>query len=672
MTPSKLVDVKEAGMSKAEGSAASSRTSQNPFSSLLSKITRTPKHKISILPTHEEMHPSYHQQSTTKPLDEARWLGFMPMTEPAKKPQSNTNDHTGASAVPQATPTRATQSAKAEAFYTPPAELKLSSKRKASFDAELSPEAQRIMAETREEAVKIRAKMTAAKERQEAQDQHAEQQPIFGLTNAIGARKIAKPRGRFSDAHKKAFGSMDSIANHPSAFRANPTHGAAPIPLDDNSSTKQLKRTHSKADLGTPQKSSLPVKTAFTPIPPRDPALLSPVKRLKTAVDTDPSVARSAPRGKASFQDLTKPGSVPSTTKVPIKTGIPLLPSNLSTPTKASLARTQSAKSLRHKSSIPTFTKSPSLKDLEKAASPALPPASPATTNTPAESHSLSKLAKSPSIRSILRAGPTLLYSDDPAKIAAGTHIKTPTHKSLLPRIPATAPVKKQVDFTESTKERELSQLLSSPSSVSAAGSSEDVKPAKAETADVTYPSIPNSPVSQQTNLVPVSRPIAVPKSKVNRRQTVNPAVSAITPTGGNFTFRSGTAPSFTAPTAASTIRRVRNSDAVTPLAAVPSDRITVSKKRKLENVTEDSESSDKENERSVHLVETERPAKKSKTSEQKKEPKKQAGTAAQRVERKGPMMRLPSPSKAAASPKKGGLTMARLNMLAMPKSKRT
>lgn len=45
--------------------------------SLLATVTtRTPQNRNHIKPAGQEMHPALHHQSTAKPLDEARWLGF--------------------------------------------------------------------------------------------------------------------------------------------------------------------------------------------------------------------------------------------------------------------------------------------------------------------------------------------------------------------------------------------------------------------------------------------------------------------------------------------------------------------------------------------------------------------------------------------------------------------
>jgi hypothetical protein len=70
-------------------------------------------------------------------------------------------------------------------------------------------------------------------------------------------------------------------------------------------------------------------------------------------------------------------------------------------------------------------------------------------------------------VRSILRT-PSRKFSDDPVQIAAGTHMSPPPQlnfEKALPPMPATAPVKKHVNFTNSTLQRAADdELGKSPS----------------------------------------------------------------------------------------------------------------------------------------------------------------------------------------------------------------
>lgn len=91
-------------------------------------------------------------------------------------------------------------------------------------------------------------------------------------------------------------------------------------------------------------------------------------------------------------------------------------------------------------------------------------------------------------VRSILRT-PSRKFSNDPAQVAAGTHMSPPPTSTLqkaLPAIPATAPVKKQVNFTNSTLQRaDDNQLGKSPSPIKFRAGSE-----VPTTGAVLYPSL--------------------------------------------------------------------------------------------------------------------------------------------------------------------------------------
>ena len=194
----------------------------------------TPKHATPFKPSANEMHPAQHHQSTAKPLDEARWLGFAnmaPQTEPPKQ--------SSRIATLQGTPTRAP---KEQSGVTAP-QYQFTFQRERSL--ELSPEAKKLMFEKRGEAARIREQMMATGEGHED-------------IEAAVARKIATPKGksgRYSQQHLDQFKKMDSIAGHASAFRANPTwkkpSPAQPEaqPKMPQSTSKSLKRSPSKAQL---------------------------------------------------------------------------------------------------------------------------------------------------------------------------------------------------------------------------------------------------------------------------------------------------------------------------------------------------------------------------------------------------------------------------------------
>jgi hypothetical protein len=263
-------------------------------------VKQTPVKQTPIKPSDAEMHPQRHYQSTAKPRDEARHLGFssmVPQTEPPKPRQSIF--------ALQDTPTR-TRDSKPSVNMP---DHQLSFRRANSL--ELSPMAKSLLHEKREEAARVREQMVANGE-------------MSHLTNGA-ARKVAVPRGmsgRFGQAHTQAFEKMDSIAGHPSAFRMDPnrkkqlpsTSVKAEQQAIGASSLKELKRKQSRAELDSPvQYPTLPAMDAFakpaastmninsavTNIDSYDVATLdtssSPAKRMKVAANADTSSSRRSP-----------------------------------------------------------------------------------------------------------------------------------------------------------------------------------------------------------------------------------------------------------------------------------------------------------------------------------------------------------------------------------------
>ena len=180
-----------------------------------------------------------------------------------------------------------------------------------------------------------------------------------------------------------------------------------------------------------------------------------------------------------------------------------------------------------------------------------------------------------PKLKSILRT-PHRLYSNDPSKIAAGTHMATPEDVRNQGRpgvisCPATAPVVKHVDFSASAR------LKADRDEAKAA--SVELEPIVSSSL---YPILPNMDSCTASANAPHVPP---------RRVTMGAATTTSAPSGpGDFTFRMGSPIKFCPPTSP-TIRTVRVSDATISSAC----------KRKadalLDPVTElGCESSDKEN----------------------------------------------------------------------------
>ena len=565
---------------------------------------------------------------------------------------------------------------------------------------ELSPDAKKLMNETREEAAKIRAQMSA------------EGSTLPSIREQV-QRKIATPKGkagRFSDVHMTEFKKMDSIANHPSSFRADPNRlkqgdfslkrsgSNAELDKSEPSAAKNLKRSKSKAEIdeaeeanGNPKPTEFKIKTSGL-------EACSPAKRFKARYEDDTTATRPISRGQDGSQSskflhlhesshhLPAAATTPTKSSIArtehvksVKSGIPSLVRSLSKPSvtgsfskKTSttsfvaqspskkdvsprtepgkdpsslplLARSPSKKPTgQHSStedcrpSTPLLSRSPSKKPVNKASSsdneeqqaqstPLLSrspskkalPSEHKQSDQPGQSSNVPLLSRTPAkipvsedspfkqwagsantpaapssslrnrfsalrgassaMKSILRA-PQRLYSDDPFKIAAGTHIAVGTPPRSVAKAteneeaPFEPSHKKQVDFDNSpTVER---RVIGSPSPIKTRSNAADKM-------DVTYPSLPSrSPLfTEASSGLQTGIPnMGAPHKSVDPEEAkaVTPLPSTAT-APGTFTFRVGNPITF-GPTAATpqspasmkpTIRHVR------PSIAPPSSRRT-------------------------------------------------------------------------------------------------
>lgn len=579
----------------------------------------TPNNKIPLTPSGVEMHPHHHHASTTNPLDEARWLGFWrkgPRTEPMKKAAFFAIDDT-----PSKVPESHTRSLKPE---LQPAYNKQS--------LGLSPAARKMLEESKEEAAKVRSQAVSTKGEMKVATQTFDPE-----------RKIAKPKsraGRFSDVHMSEFKKMDSIANHPSVIRNDPNRVSRP----------GLKRSRSKSGLDLSEEVNLRYKTT-TSASHGDIVMSTPSKRIKShdngSITTKPALGNEYSRLN-SYPAIKHPATERPKSCIRRSKAA----SRLSTPCKiSSLPRSKSTKCVKL-NMAPSVTGSGPRRSLFPA------PLSIAT-KTPETPESKNKQAislkspsvQSPTIRSILRR-PQILYSDDPQKIAAGTHVAIPkgtfsTSGGPL-TAPATAPVRKHVDFTASIKEKaEKDEMKVSNWSIFKDSILGEVKRAPSQD-NIEYP-------------VPVTYPklsmdgAAVSPSPM-RRKTLG--------TGHDFTFRAGSPLKFDKPVS-DTIRPIRKSDTFDRAKAVQLPKIP-STKRKIEEVDE----SDKENHE-----EDERPAKRTKASEMKAEPKAEMKRKSEAKVAKGRKRIIKPPPHSQLSQRNENrsavLSRARLNFLAMPKHRK-
>lgn len=500
-------------------------TTQRPFY-VTSPAVTTPQTASRIYPPPEEMHPSKVQQSTTKQADSGLRNGF---ADP--KPNTPSPTKTAAIAASHGTPTKSKGSLPSH-MSSPGFDFKF-----LRPDSDLSVEAQKIMDSVREEAARIKSQMIAERDAQARKD--GETENLYGA----GGRKIAKPKGkagRYSDVHMEEFKKMDSIAGHVSTWKTR-------LQLNN---TGTLKRSKSKAGLDEPEKQP-PKARLMKPMPGAFPGDRlendAPGKRAKQNYQDDTSAARPVSRDSQPDPVSKQPMSfLPRS-----KTG---LPAAITTPTKSSLARATSVKSFKS-SMIPSLSRSPSTKTL----------GSPAVAKTEGSNKylaSLAKLGSMSNMKSILHR-PQPKFSDDPIKVAAGTHLPASPGKinldKELPNLPGTpskgllrSPTMKRVEFTPDTKPRyDLAATPPSPSKIPTHIPRPEANPHPRAPHPIAYPSL--------------SLPAPLPPSPAKLPQPPAPNPSA-------FTFRAANTITFGPPTSGltspPTIRQVRPSGVATPLPA--------------------------------------------------------------------------------------------------------
>lgn len=303
-------------------------------------------------------------------------------------------------------------------------------------DVHLSVETQRIMDSVREEAAKIKVDMQLERENRERKDEEAEQ------SNSRGGRKIAKAKGkagRFSEVHMQEFRKMDSIANHASMLRFQQPTAAS------------LKRSNSKARLDSDETEGQAVAQRTLASSDDEAGLSSPVKRARKNHHDDTAAARPLS---------------PNPSK--------RLPSAFitMTPTKASLARSASAKQM--KTMIPSLYRTPSSK--------AIP--SPTHPKTEGSHKFLPILSGFKSMKSFLyRKPPTLPIERKEEAVETGIpllqgitrngkdlgtqHAPRKAHEKNSEKAQPSTPLLKRVEFSASTNARyELSNSSPSPSKI--------------------------------------------------------------------------------------------------------------------------------------------------------------------------------------------------------------
>ena len=581
------------------------------------------------------MHPSKVHQSTTKQPDSGLRFGFGGFDVRNTAPLT----HSGIQATAQNTPTK-TKGGLPIYMSSPTFDF--------SFhrpEADLSEETNKIMESVREEAARIKAALLEERNKQDQKDSETSQ--LFGF----GGRKLVKSKGksgRYSDVHKQEFKKMDSIANHASVWKNK---------LQAN--TTSLKRSPSKAGLDAPQ-AILSRTKSFKSIRAEELGSrlenASPGKRIKQSHDDDASTAR--PVSRDTHSEMEGIMSSPTTARPH-----PDLPSAITTPTKSSLARAASVKAFQT-SMIPSLSRSASTKTL----------ASPVAPKTEGSHKYLSSLSKFGGMKSILhRHQPK--FSDDPLKVAAGTHLPVPQQKKDvnkdLPSLPGTpsqslvrSPSMKRIGLTPSVNSKYGLGSSPSPSKTPSLPPQLQMNPEPREPSKpISYPSLANSPnITTRTKISKSPAPTSTP---------------------GDFTFTSGKPINFglatsglKSPTPSTTIRQVRPSGFPTPLPSAVFDEMPAIAhgigNKKRHRVDSDEEIENKEP--NTTLSDTEdvgrSPTKKQKITAGSGE--KGNGKVSGNVGGKMTGSRLSKAGPAAGGKeRRGALSLSRLNMLARPKERK-
>lgn len=516
------------------------------------------------------------------------------------------------------------------------------------------------MDSVREEAAKIKVDMQLERENQERKDEEAEQ------VNSLGGRKIAKAKGkagRFSEVHKQEFRKMDSIANHASLLRfQQPT-------------ASSLKRSNSKARLDTDETQGGAVAQRTLTSSDDEAGLNSPFKRARKNHHDDTAAPRpSSPNSSRHSRHL---------------------PSAFITPTKASIARSASAKQM--KTMIPSPYRTPSK---------AVP--SPTHPKTEGSQKFLPVLSGFKSMKSFLYRQPPN-FPIEREEETPGTRIP------LLPEItrngkdlgtqqardknsektqPST-PLPRRVEFSASTNARyELTKSSPSPSKIPGLpthraaspfpGSEHVVYPSL--TSNSPRPAVPGTfqspsknPESQAHNLLgEVSKSSGIYPSLAESPNITTRARTPSRPSNVDFTFRTEKAwpgkpntnessPEKTprSTQGSRTIRQVRPSGIVTPVA--PFDFPAIShglKNKKRHRADSDDETENIPPENSVDGQEEQGP----RTKRVKISPHKELPSPAKKITRG--RANVSSKSAAGNAQAKRVLSLSRLNALARPKTR--
>ena len=585
------------------------------------------------------------------------------------KPSSSREDRLAAAV--QSTPSKIT---------VPSSDFTFSFARRVNADMKLGPEAQKMMDELREQALQIKADLAAKRDAEKLEEEQ------------VNGRKLARAKGkagRFSAAHMAEFKKMDSITNHPSAFRAQLTKTT---PLKAG-----IKRSQSKANLDEPESRSKQPTPASAAIKPKAAPLFkeppSPIKRARQHIDDDASSSRPVSRDGSSLPRPKPAGNGLSVPRPKSAVG------SLMTPTKSSLARATSVKSpvpgsllkSPSKSTLSGIPRSATMNSIPLASESekvSEPQPEPAEIKSPS-----SRFSKVKSIFQRNKTNPAKAKSAIPTPSVMGSKTPAPSRAEKLAAtatLPMTTPRKliKRVAFTPETQRATLQQNMNSPSPIKSGIPRSKSRPVFGE---VYYPTL-DSVMSKENEQGVVSypdlsahRPLPEPPTEELSK------ASSSAPSAGTFTFRSdhtikfgSASPSFGSSPGQASVRPVRSS--ILPTEHMPGSfpaSVLISSPNKeneaprtvflavphgMANKKRNRASTDEED---AEQEAAERAAKKRK---QEAVPEGEA-LLAPRLMASG-KKQLGSPKKPLSAPtpspmKKKGISLSRLNMLARPKMRK-
>lgn len=497
------------------------------MSSPIPVIPKTPSAAAAIKPPMSEMHPSKVHNGTMAAPSSALRLGFTDI-----KPKANGTPGVGPN---QSTPSKAN-------VPSSPFDFQYARNNIIASESTLGPEAQRMMDDIRVQAARIKADLVAQREKEQADEVQ------------VATRKIAQPKGkagRYSEIHMAEFKKMDSIENHPSAFRAN----AGRVTPASSTAPKSLKRTQSKANLNDNETSQVKTATRMASTKSLKSAMKS-TQKVQTPGKEEDSPSKRAKQhvgdDATSYRPYAQDDSNIPRPKTPGKDsrGIPRAKTlaNLMSPTQASLARATVTKTPTAPRSILKTPSRIALPSLKKPATVSKFHSTDITMeDAPADESKAQSTSRFDKVKSMFAkhmSGASTSKPGIPRPIAGSSKTPAPARtQKELPPVPFTTPGKKlsqRVEFTPAPKHAALAQNSPSPikTGIPRSKANDLVKyPSldavmESTAGDVVYPDLSAArPLPEP--------PVVEPKTASELEEMPEESAEAPVAVPGTFTFRS-------------------------------------------------------------------------------------------------------------------------------------